>query len=136
MNRTLVFAGFALCLFAQGAIAQEEAVPPPKEAAAEDSMLNMLTMRPGAELSEADRGYMKAMQAMDQAIMKTEMSGNPSGDFVRLMVLHHQSAVAMVDVLLAQKDIDPAIKEMAEKMKADQQAEIAKMQAWLEANPK
>lgn len=135
MNRLMALV-LATALMGGHALAQEEATPPPQESAAEDSMLNMLSMRPGAEMSEADRGYMKAMQSMDQAMMKTEMSGNPSGDFVRLMVLHHQSAIAMVDVLLQQKDIDPDIKAMAQKMKADQQAEVSTMQAWLELHPK
>lgn len=101
----------------------------------EDSMLSMLTMKPGSEMSEADRGYMKAMQAMQQTLMKTEMTGNPGGDFARVMIPHHQSAIAMVDVLLAQKDVDPQIRQMAEKMRADQAREITEMQAWLEKHP-
>ena len=135
MNRSAALV-FAIALMGTPALAEDVATPPPAESAAEDSMLNMLTMRPGAEISEADRGYIKALQAMDQAMMKTEMSGNPSGDFVRLMVLHHQSAIAMADVLLQQKDAVPEIAGMAKKMKADQQAEVAKLQAWLELNPK
>lgn len=106
-----------------------------QQGAAEDSMLSMLTMRPGAEMSEADRGYMKAMQAMQQTLMKTEMTGDPGGDFARVMIPHHQSAIAMVDVLLAQKDVDPDIRQMAESMRAAQAREITEMQAWLEKHP-
>ncbi|WP_421694828.1 DUF305 domain-containing protein [Aestuariivirga sp.] len=135
MNRSTALI-IVFALMGSAALAEDVATPPPAESAAEDSMLNMLAMRPGAEISEADRGYIKALQAMDQAMMKTEMSGNPSGDFVRLMVLHHQSAIAMADVLLQQKDVVPEIAEMAKKMKADQQGEVAKLQAWLELNPK
>ena len=113
------------------ALAQE-----PNEAAAQDSMLNMMNMQPGKEMSEADRGYMKSMAAMQQNMMKMEMTGDPSGDFARAMIPHHQSAIEMVDVLLAQKDLDPAIKAMAEKMKADQSMEIALLKTWLESHPR
>ena len=68
--------------------------------------------------------------------MKMEMTGDPGGDFLRMMIPHHQSAVAMVDVLLQQTDIDPVIRKMAEKMKADQNKEIDEMQAWLAAHQK
>ena len=86
------------------ALADDVADPAAKESAAEDSMLGMLTMKAGAEASESDRGYMKSMQAMQQTLMKTEMSGNASGDFVRVMIPHHQIAIDMIDVLLAEKD--------------------------------
>src|SRR5204863_6280591 len=116
------------------ASAQDQGTAAAQEAAAQDSMLGMMTMTPGKEMSEADRGYVKAMQTMQQTLMKSEMSGDPSGDFVRMMIPHHQSAIAMVDVLLQQKDVEPAIRSMAEKMKKDQQQEIADMQAWLETH--
>ena len=129
--KTLFAAALALSVLAAPALAQEQQKP-----ADTDSMMGMMTMRPGAEMSEADRGYMKAMQSMQQDMMKLEMSGDASGDFARMMIPHHQSAVAMVDVLLAQKDIDPELKKMAEKMKEDQTKEIAELQKWLEAHPK
>lgn len=126
---------FLLLLAAGPAGADDAAPPPPQEGAAEDSMLGMLTMKAGAEASEADRGFMKAMQAMQQSLMKTEMTGNAEGDFLRMMIPHHQSAIDMVDVLLAQKDVSPAIREMASKMRAAQAREIVEMQTWLEAHP-
>lgn len=116
--------------------AADEATPAAQQSAAEDSMLGMLTMRAGAEMSEADRGYMKAIQAMQQRLMKTEMSGNASADFARLMIVHHQLAIDIVDVLTAQKDVDPLVRDMADKMRAAQAGEIVEMQAWLEAHPK
>jgi uncharacterized protein (DUF305 family) len=126
----------ALALLAGAATAQDTSPQPAPQAAVEDSMLNMLTMRPGAEVSEADRGYVKAMQTMQQTLLKTEMTGDPSGDFLRMMIPHHQSAIAMVDVLLQQNDIDPDVKKMAEKMKAAQAKEIAEMQKRLETSGK
>lgn len=134
MNRTTSLA-FALVLMALPAAADDVADPAAQQSAAEDSMLGMLTMKPGAELSEADRGYMKAMQAMQQTLMKTEMSGDASADFVRMMIPHHQSAIDMIDVLTAQKDVDPQIREMADRMRAAQAKEIVEMQKWLDAHP-
>lgn len=103
-----------------------------QQCAAEDSMLGLLTMKAGAELSEADRGYTKSIQAMQQSLMKTEMSGDASGDFARTMILHQQSAIDMVDVLLAQKDVGPDLRRMAEATRAARAREIVEMQAWLE----
>jgi uncharacterized protein (DUF305 family) len=101
-----------------------------------DSMMGMMTMRPGMEMSEADRGYMKSMQTMQQNMMKMEMTGDPSGDFARMMIPHHQSAIDMANVLLQQKDVDPEMKTMAEKMRDDQTKEIAELQKWLESHGK
>lgn len=129
-------AALAFALLAGAAAADDAPDPAAQQAAAEDSMLGMLTMKPGAEASEADRGYVKAMQAMQQSLMKTEMSGNSSGDFARTMIVHHQSAIDMVDVLLAQPDVEPQLREMAAEMRAAQAKEIAAMQKWLETHPK
>ena len=128
-------ASLALALLALPVHADDVADPAAQQSAAEDSMLGMLTMKPGADMSEADRGYMKAMQTMQQNVMKTEMSGNASGDFVRMMIPHHQGAVDMIDALLAQADVDPDIRKLAENMRADQATEIVAMQKWLEAHP-
>lgn len=127
---------FAAALAVGTALAEAETAPPAPESGAQESMLNMLSMRAGTEMSEADRGYMKAMQTMQQTLMKTEMTGDPSGDFLRIMIPHHQSAVAMVDVLLQQKDVDPAVRDMAENMRAEQMKEIGEMQKRLESYPK
>ena len=134
MNRLAAFA-LPLVLMALPAAADDVADPAAQQSAAEDSMLGMLTMKPGAEMSEADRGYMKAMQTMQQALMKTEMSGDASADFVRMMIPHHQSAIDMIDVLLAQKDVAPEIARMAKEMRAAQAKEIVEMQKWLEEHP-
>lgn len=124
----------SLALFAMPALAQEQATPVP--AAMEESMMSMLNMRPGMEMSEADRGYMKAMQDMQQDMMKMQMTGDPSGDFARMMIPHHQSAIAMVDVVLAQKDVDPEMRKKAEKMKTEQAKEVGELKAWLEKHEK
>ncbi|MFN4142467.1 DUF305 domain-containing protein [Aestuariivirga sp.] len=131
----LLTAAFSLALLAAPALAQEQEQAAEQAEAQSETMMNMMNMRAGAEMSEADRGYMKAMQTMQQSMMKMEMTGDPEGDFARMMIPHHQSAIDMADVLLAQNDIDAEIKEIAEKMKADQAKEIEQLNKWLESHP-
>ena len=57
MNR--IFAAAAVLMLIGGtALAQEQ------EEAAQESMMGVMNMRPGMEMSEADRGYDKAMRSM------------------------------------------------------------------------
>lgn len=132
MNRPA--AAILLLILGASRAGADEAPPDPatRECLAEDSMLGMLTMKPGAEASEADRGYMKAMQTTQQTLMKTEMSGSSGGDFLRVMIPQHQSSIDMIDVLLAQKDVTPEIRKIAEIMRAAQAKQIVEMQALLE----
>jgi uncharacterized protein (DUF305 family) len=95
----------------------------------------MMNMKPGMQMSDADKGYMAAMHTMGQAMMKMEMTGDPSGDFVRMMIPHHQSAIDMAKVLLQQENADPEIKAIAEDIVKAQTEEIEKFQAWLKTHP-
>ena len=104
-------------------------------AAYAQDMSKMMPMKQGMTMSEADKAYMQAMQGMHDTMMKTEMTGDASGDFVRMMIPHHQSAIEMADALLTQANADPELKRMAEKIKSDQTKEIAEMKAWLQAHP-
>lgn len=128
-------AALFLVLLASPAAAQDQDAIE-AAAASPETMLGMMTMKPGAEMSEADKGYMKAMQTMQASMMKTEMTGDPGADFARMMIPHHQSAVDMAEVLLQQKDVDPAIRAMAEKMKKEQTREIGELKDWLDQHPK
>jgi uncharacterized protein (DUF305 family) len=94
----------------------------------------MMNMKPGMHMSEADKGYMAAMHAMGQNMMGMQMTGDPSADFVRMMIPHHQSAIDMAKVLLQQEKADPEIKAIAEKIVADQTKEIEQLQAWLKTH--
>ena len=51
--------------------------------------------------------------------------------FAQLMIPHHEQAVEMSDDLLAKTDVDPAIVDLATRIKAAQAPEITTMQAWL-----
>ena len=91
----------------------------------------MMNMKGGKSPSEADKGYMEGMQKMHEAMMQTEMTGDPTGDFVRMMIPHHQSAIDMAEVLLKQDKVDPKIKAIAKDIINSQKKEIEAFQKWL-----
>lgn len=66
------------------------------------------------------------MSGMDMPI---PMSGNVDRDFATMMTMHHQQAIKMADVMI-QQGSNAELKALAEKMKADQQAEIKQLAAY------
>ncbi len=83
-----------------------------------------------ANMTEADKAMMEAhMKMMKNMDMKP--TGDPDKDFVTMMIPHHQSAVDMARVQLTYGK-DPELRALAEKIIADQEKEIAQMQAWRE----
>ena len=52
-------------------------------------------------------------------------------DFAKMMIVHHQQAVEMSDMILAKQGIDPRVLDLAKQIKAAQGPEIATMQGWL-----
>ena len=51
--------------------------------------------------------------------------------FAMEMIMHHQQAMEMSDVLLAKDDVAPEVISLAERIKASQQPEIDTMNGWL-----
>ena len=94
----------------------------------------VLALALAAGLARADEGYMAAMDKMNQTMMSMKMTGDPTHDFVVMMIPHHQSAIDMAQVLLKEPSADPEIKAMAEKIMSDQQKEIDQLNAWLETH--
>ena len=86
----------------------------------------------GAQGPSTD-GYKAAMDKMHTDMM-IEYSGNADVDFVRGMIPHHQGAIDMAKVELANGK-DPEIRKLAEGVIAAQEAEIKQMQGWLAAHP-
>ena len=84
-----------------------------------------------SSLARAD-DYMAAMDRMNEKMITVEMTGDPTHDFVVMMIPHHQSAIDMAQILLKQPDADPEIRVMAEKIISDQKKEIDQLSAWLE----
>ena len=115
----LMAAGMLLAVFLESVPAQ-----------AEEMKHDMAGM--GAEGPSTD-GYKAAMDKMHTDMM-IEYSGNADVDFVRGMIPHHQGAIDMAKVELANGK-DPEIRKLAEGVIAAQEAEIKQMQGWLAAHP-
>lgn len=84
--------------------------------------------------SPSTDGYKAAMDKMHTAMMAVEYSGNADVDFARGMIPHHQAAIDMAKIELANGK-DPEMRKMAEAVIAAQEAEIKQMQDWLAAHP-
>lgn len=51
--------------------------------------------------------------------------------FAQIMIPHHEQAVAMIDMLLDKRGVNPEVTALAEQIKAAQQPEIDTMNGWL-----
>ncbi|MBP2437265.1 DUF305 domain-containing protein [Microbacterium amylolyticum] len=53
-------------------------------------------------------------------------------EFASMMIVHHEQAIEMSDIILAKDDADPQVRGLAEAIKAAQGPEIELMQSWLD----
>ena len=74
---------------------------------------------------------MKNMETMQAAMAAVEPSGNEDGDFVNLMLPHHQAAVDMARTELLYGS-DPQMRRLAQEIITDQESEIRLMQLWID----
>ncbi|TIX40994.1 MAG: DUF305 domain-containing protein [Mesorhizobium sp.] len=84
--------------------------------------------------SPSTEGYKAAMDKMHTDMMAIEYSGDADVDFARGMIPHHQAAIDMAKIELANGK-DPEMRKLAEAVIGAQQAEIKQMQDWLAAHP-
>jgi hypothetical protein len=82
----------------------------------------------------AARGYEAAMNRMQRG-MAVAISGDADVDFARMMIPHHQGAIDMAQVELAQGK-DPALRAMAQDIIKAQEGEIATLKDWLDKHPR
>lgn len=75
-----------------------------------------------------------AMAVMDYGMRSAPMNGVAEHDFVTMMMPHHQGAIDMARALLLTTH-DPALRNLAQGIIAEQQIEIQRMQAWLAEHP-
>lgn len=90
------------------------------------------TMRMGT-MQHANAGPhdMKATMMMGmESMQRMQASGDIDKDFAMMMKLHHQQAVDMAEMEIAQGK-SPAMKTMARQIIAAQKKEIAAFDAWL-----
>jgi uncharacterized protein (DUF305 family) len=71
-----------------------------------------------------------SMEKMDRNADLQIINGDLDHDFAILIIFHHQSAIEMADLVIHYGH-EPIIKHMAQKMKEDQEMEIAELQKWL-----
>ncbi len=73
---------------------------------------------------------MDAMATMETKMSGMKMSGNTDKDFAMMMIMHHESAIDMAKNELSHGN-HLEVKQMAQKMIADQNKEIDEFQVWL-----
>ena len=78
---------------------------------------------------------MGEMRDMTAAMEHTRPTGDTDEDFVRMMMPHHQAAIAMAKTELSYGR-DPELKVMADAIVASQGQELAAMKAWLAKHAK
>jgi hypothetical protein len=85
-----------------------------------------------ANAAEVAAAYAATMATMHEPMMDGMKHPDPDAAFVLGMVPHHQGAIDMSDVVLKYGQ-DPEVRALAQHIIAEQQAEIAQMNAWLAA---
>jgi len=89
-----------------------------------------------SSMGEASTGAMaSAMASMgseETPAVSAAQPGDP-GDimFAQMMIPHHQQAVEMADMALANPDTSPFVRDLAGRIQAAQQPEIDQMMGWL-----
>lgn len=133
--KRIILTSIAVAFVVSGAVAQQSAPMPGmnknmegmKEMPGMD-MMGMKSMMPDAKDSPATAGYKAAMMKMMMPM--PVFSGDADVDFMKQMRPHHQAAIDMAKVVLANgKDADT--KKLAQDVIAAQEKEIAVINAWL-----
>jgi hypothetical protein len=93
-------------------------------------------MMGGGETAQgpAARAYEEAMDRMHRGMAVTP-SGDADIDFARMMIPHHQGAIDMAQVELAQGK-DSTLRAMAQDIIKAQEGEIATLKDWLSTHPR
>ena len=89
--------------------------------------------KPMGDHSPSSHAFAAANDKMHKDMM-IKYTGNADVDFVRGMIPHHQGAIDMAKVVIANGK-DPEIRKLAEGVVKAQEAEIKEMQDWLAKHP-
>ncbi len=85
-----------------------------------------------ADAAPSTQAFQQANAKMHRD-MAIAFTGDADVDFVRGMIPHHQGAIDMARIVLENGD-DPEVRKLAQEVISAQEAEIAWMVKWLEAN--
>ena len=81
--------------------------------------------------SEAAQSLHAAHASMDQQMASVAVTGDPDRDFLAMMIPHHQGAIDMARVVIANGK-NPDVRKFAEDIISHQHAEIDQMNRWLQ----
>ena len=128
MKRTLLIVAAGV-LITGSVLAQQPAPMPGMDMKKGMEMKGMdMKMMPGANDTPSTKAYKMAMMQAMQTM--PAFSGDADVDFMKHMRPHHQAAIDMAKVVLANgKDADT--KKLAQEIIAAQEKEIATIDAWL-----
>ncbi|CAM5455472.1 MULTISPECIES: DUF305 domain-containing protein [Leifsonia] len=78
-------------------------------------------------------GHSGMEMGMGSSSTSSATSGHNDADvsFAQSMVMHHQQAIEMSDMVLDKSDVNPKVTELAQKIKDAQKPEIDRMNGWL-----
>lgn len=131
-------AGFAICLAAAHAGAQEEHHHHDMAGMAMGDSANATSGAKPVFVASTAKSFAAlmddAMAVMDDGMAQAPMNGQSAHDFMTMMMPHHQGAIDMAKAVLLYND-DPEVRNLALGIIAEQQNEIHVMQAWLKSHP-
>lgn len=82
---------------------------------------------------EMDHGMMQSMSRMTDEMNTMKMTGDFDLDFANMMIMHHQAAIDMSEVEIA-NGTDAQVKTMAKKISTAQKSEIEQMQQFVKSH--
>ncbi len=123
MKRTLMIV--AVGVFITGSVLAQQPGPMP---GMEMKGMDMKMMMPGANDTPSTKAFKMAMMHAMQTM--PTFSGDADVDFMKHMRPHHQAAIDMAKVVLANGK-DPDTKKLAQDIITAQEKEIATIDAWL-----
>ena len=129
MNTRFVLGILAIAALPAIAIAQNAAPPMPGMGApATNAVGTFVPPVMPADMHPSSVDFRKANDTMMKG-MDITMTGNTDRDFAGMMIAHHQGAIDMAKTEL-QYGKAPELKDLAQKIIAAQEAEIALMKNW------